>query len=127
MVGDTKYYSTEELKTKELWIDGKPIYRKTIKISSTTGKTVAISLSDLNIDNIFFNFSRSFYKWAEAGRTLPIVSANVYGDNVTSNIVPQEQTDIFYNVNDKRLYCEFGLKRPVKEAVVTVEYTKTTD
>lgn len=120
-------YSVDEVDTGKKWIDGKPIYRKTIKISSTTGKTVAISLSDLNIDNIFFNFSRSFYKWAEAGRILPIVSANVYGDNVTSNIVPQEQTNIFYNTSDKKLYCEFGLNRPIKEAVVTIEYTKTTD
>lgn len=125
-VTNSNVYSTEE-KIIGVWIDGKLIYRKTMKISSITGKTVAISLSELNIDEIFFDFSKSNYKWKDASRTLPIVSANVYGDNVTSNIVPQEQTNIFYNTSDKKLYCEFGLKRPVKEAVVTIEYTKTTD
>lgn len=127
MVPKKENYTTNEINTGKLWIDGKPIYRKTMKISSITGKTVAISLSELNIDEIFFDFSKSNYKWKDASRTLPIVSANVYGDNVTSNIVPQEQTNIFYNTSDKKLYCEFGLNRPIKEAVVTIEYTKTTD
>ncbi len=125
-VTNSNVYSTEE-KIIGVWIDGKLIYRKTMKISSITGKTVAISLSELNIDEIFFDFSKSNYKWKDASRTLPIVSANVYGDNVTSNIVPQEQTNIFYNTSDKKLYCEFGLNRPIKEAVVTIDYTKTTD
>jgi microcystin-dependent protein len=59
-------YSTSEVKIGDTWIDGKPIYRKVIKITSgiSTGTTITTNISDLNIDKCInikgFTYSSTF-------------------------------------------------------------------
>lgn len=120
-------YSTDEMKTGETWIDGKPIYRKTLQISNPGGTASSVDLSSLNIKNIFFDFSKSFYYWEAGNRILPLTSTNIEATSTASTTVSQNQTGIFYHPTNKRLYLEFGYSRKITSGVVTIEYTKTTD
>ena len=47
-------YSTEEVKTGETWIDGKPLYRKTIVLPNGTGTTSekTYNMSEFGLENI---------------------------------------------------------------------------
>lgn len=119
-------YSTEEQKIGT-WIDGKPIYRKTLQISNSGGTTTSVDLSSLNISNIFFDFSKSFYYWESGNRILPLISTNIDATSIASTTVSQNQTGIYYHPTNKRLYLEFGYNRKITSGVVTIEYTKTTD
>ena len=120
-------YSTNEIKTGKIWIDGKPIYRKTLQISNPGGTLASINLSSLNIKNIFFDFSKSFYYWESGNRILPLTSTNIEAASTASTTVSQNQTGIYYYPIDKKLYLEFGYNRKITSGVVTIEYTKTTD
>lgn len=120
-------YSTDEMKTGEIWIDGKPIYRKTLQISNPGGTLASIDLSSLNIKNIFFDFSKSFYYWESGNRILPLTSTNIEAASTASTTVSQNQTGIYYYPIDKKLYLEFGYNRKITSGVVTIEYTKITD
>ena len=120
-------YSTNEIKTGKIWIDGKPIYRKTLQISNPGGTLASIDLSSLNIKNIFFDFSKSFYYWESGNRILPLTSTNIEAASTASTTVSQNQTGIYYYPIDKKLYLEFGYNRKITSGVVTIEYTKTTD
>ena len=48
-------YSTKEVKTNKVWIDGKPIYRKVIANNVSCGPSTTISLSNIGIDTLLFN------------------------------------------------------------------------
>lgn len=59
-------YSTSEIKTNEIWTNGKPIYKKTFVGNMPSGgvdATVNIfSLGGLNIDEKWIDYGNSFYK-----------------------------------------------------------------
>lgn len=103
-------YSTSEVKTDMTWIDGKPIYRKTMNVqASTSTQSFAVSTIASNIDAIWIDFSASFYgyggilsDWEVSGARFKITidSGNVYYVAPTGS----------YN-----------------QATITFNYTKTTD
>lgn len=106
-------YSTNEIKTNKVWIDNKPIYRK-----SYTGNTVKsnriILESNSSIDNIIsaYGSATSMYDWCW---TIPNVASGyeVYCRMTT-------------NTRELQLYCGSNFTTS-NVYVVTVEYTKTTD
>lgn len=112
----TVHYSTSE-QVIGTWIDGKPLYQKTINITTPSVANAIVSVSDvtsLNIDtvvsldgnyndtninwslNIYFNTGRSANCFVNGGKTAIMMLVN---DNVAMN----------------------------KNAYVTIKYTKTTD
>ena len=101
-------YSTSEQDTGCKWIDGKPIYKKTIDFGSltdNTGKSVAHGITSINrvvkIEAIMYQGANS---WAIPYTS--VISVSVEGSNVA----------IYTNTNLTRF-----------SAFVTVYYTKTTD
>jgi hypothetical protein len=50
---DGEEYSTSEIKTNKIWIDGKPIYRKIYKYTSTSN-TDNINIANWDVDSITF-------------------------------------------------------------------------
>lgn len=107
-------YSTEE-KIIGTWIDGKPIYRKSLNyVTSSTNFTADIS--SLNIDKIFIDFSHSYFEQGDF--SLPL---GIYGSSTDWNRP-------FYNKNTKTLYFQFGSVYTMsKDIWITINYTKTTD
>ena len=122
-----KTYNAEEIDTGEIWIDGKKIYRKVISFNLDNGDTNLIDLSSLNISEIFFDLSKSYYIWSQQNRIIPIISTNVDMAAVSATDVAQKQTGIYYNTSEQILHCEFGNARPIRKGIITIEYTKKTE
>ena len=114
--GTPEYYSTEEVKTNKVWIDGKPIYRRVVNFGTfpdNAHKTVPHGIS--NVENFI-----SITGWAKDPSTdinfnLPFVSPN--SDYCVSLIVSGNNIDV-----------QTGRNRTNYTICYTIlEYTKTTD
>lgn len=97
-------YSTTEQKTGGKWIDGKPIYRKTLDetFNTTTSDTLIPNTSGLNVDSI--------------------VSSDWY---VPSKKMYLAVIKLF--VQNGSLYIRSAISMGNIRNLVTIEYTKTTD
>lgn len=117
-------YSKEERKIGT-WIDGKPLYRKVIKVTSidisSNNCDVAISISNLNeIVNI--------------GGTIKITGTNTYKPITTiytdsSSAVGSVFSFSVYAITDSYISLSYGnwWKEMFDKAYIILEYTKTTD
>lgn len=106
-------YSTDEVITGN-WIDGKPIYRKVISLTaSTSTKSLSISSIISNVEDIWINCSKSFYKIAAGGSGI-ISDWEVSGARFKAVI----DVGTLYYVCSSLAYSK---------AEITLEYTKTTD
>ena len=117
-------YSTSEQRIGT-WIDGKPIYRQVIKVTSIDSANnnydVAISISNLNeIVNI--------------GGVIKITSTNtykpitvIYTDN--SNAINSHYSFSVYAITNSYISLSYGgwWKTTFDKAYIILEYTKTTD
>lgn len=101
---DGEIYSTSEVKTNKVWIDGKPIYRKMIQISVGTTE-VSYSIAN-NISQAWIDMGSSWITWG-GNRTYPL-----------SRLMAE-----YYITNDLKL----ALKSVsgTNTGYVAVEYTKT--
>lgn len=107
----------EEL-TGEKWIDGKPIYQKTINfgaLPNATQKTVSMGIS--NVENVFFDFSKSYVKQD---------SSNLYYVPVLPN-VSALANQFYVGASRASVYITSGTDRSGMSAYLTVRYTKITD
>ena len=108
-------YSTEEVKTGETWIDGKPIYRKVITGTlNKAGSSFIASLSTLNYETII--------KLDVVVQNTDPITSQFYSDttsNVRCYIIP----------SSKSLKIDIGSRYPTVplDYVIILEYTKTTD
>ena len=115
-----KVYSTSEVKTGDVWIDGKPIYRKVITPAtpSTADGTEITDISAVSIAEIV-----NFYGHIVANDYTRVglnafIGSNQYvitGFTGTATSV----TGIFIRTNWTRILSTTG--------TITLEYTKTTD
>lgn len=112
---DNKHnYSTEE-QVIGTWIDGKPLYRKTIKIENVTASS-HVDLTSLNIENLCANKIRG--NETQYG----IIFGNFCWNNGSKAFFTQyspfgNDSNLYYNLSNVSFsYLEF-----------TIEYTKTTD
>ena len=112
-IDGTNSYSTDEVKTGGKWIDGKPIYRKTVycgALPNTSYKNVNHNITNLDI-------VIDCYGAARGGRyrmVLPNASAN------TANAV-----EVY--VDETYIVIQTGNDRSGYNGYITLEYTKTTD
>ena len=102
-------YSTSEVKTNKVWIDGKPIYRRVYKC--TTATSLAAGESWKNIPGWDVDVSRI--------ATITYLFGSVYYWG---------RIDWNKGTNNKLLWCSLNstITVPV-DAALTIEYTKTTD
>lgn len=118
-------YSTSEVKTGENWIDGKPIYRKVIYISSlpnNTGTQYSHGIS--NVDKIWVNQSKSFIYWSSLGNSSPFPYISM-GD--ASTPVGYNAMIELRSIGKTTFEIKTAYDRSSLSAYVTLEYTKTTD
>ena len=114
-VDSSNSYSTDEVKTDEKWIDGKPIYRKTIScgaLPNNTTKNVAHGID--NLGRVIKTEGYSVGSAGSSGSFIPVpyvsdVPISMYVD--TTNIVLQTS----------------GTYSDYSDTHVIIEYTKTTD
>ena len=108
-------YSTEE-QVIGTWIDGKPLYRKTIQKSFVDNWTT-LYLNDLNADTIYINYGKTFANFK---------MDNTYYSNGQFYV---SETDFFrtFIANKNELLVAFASAMTEREATITIEYTKTTD
>lgn len=112
-IDNLKNYSTEEVKTGEYWIDGKPIYRKVfnLTVSDTNEKLIPHNIE--NVSNIWLG-NKSYILSG-----INYIPVNHYRD---SGIF------VWTLVNDTNIRIKIGATAWInKPTYITLEYTKTTD
>lgn len=107
-------YSTNEIKTAETWIDGKPIYRKTYSFTIPTANQEKLIAHNIeNVENIWLS-NKSFLKTED--NCIPV---NHYRDSGAY---------IWCLANSHDIRIKTGASGWTnKTTYVTIEYTKTTD
>lgn len=108
VIKDGEIYSTSEIKTNKIWIDGKPIYRKVVNLGARTYSNGANTINHniSNLDTITFSkfVVKMFDNWYEKWGVFDDVSINSSSILIKTN---QELT--------------------VQDSFIVLEYTKTTD
>lgn len=113
-------YSTDEVRTNKIWIDGKPIYRKIYQINATSGTQSIIDISSLNVDLCWVNTSHSFLKTSTSNpefKTLNYFEAT-QGYYIYAKI-DSAPYKIIVNYTDSPYYHG--------TVYIEINYTKTTD
>ena len=109
-------YSTEERMIGQ-WIDGKPLYQKTVDCGALPNNTIKeVSHGIANIDQ-YVNIFGIFWSTSGTGETgsLPFSSTN---DNDCVGV---------WTKNKLTIVLQVGMNRTAMSACVTLQYTKTTD
>ena len=114
-------YSTEEVKTGGKWIDGKPIYTKTVLISnikanSTSGTTTQTSIADIPFEYIWIDSGRSFC-FVNGSNSYPITYVMSGGLRASMAMV-QISTKTITTIVTSQYSADF---------YITLCYTKSTD
>lgn len=107
-------YSTNEVKTNKIWIDGKPIYRKVIdNVSITTGVGNSVASGITNMDILVKLEGNLKYTGNNQWITIPsYYSSSIF---ITAN----------YDYTQNKIFWDCGFFTGTGYFVV--EYTKTTD
>lgn len=107
-------YSTDE-KIIGQWIDGKPLYQKTIDFGALPNNTTkSVNHNIQNIDYVVNLFGAAYKSSDGVVNTLPCYNRNIYGAELVSN-----STSI--------MVTTFADRSAFSESYVTIQYTKTTD
>ena len=113
-------YSTEE-QVVGTWIDGKPLYQKTFEIASTVAGENTISTQGLDIDHVLFIW----------GTIYGVNNGNEFDYQINSNLATNSEENIsWYRKTAQKVVIQINstTKNQVgRTAVVTIQYTKTTD
>lgn len=111
-------YSTTEIKTNKIWIDGKPIYKtvyqKTVNANITDSSTDLYSL--LAYDSIWINYGDSFSQYGSNTKTSS--SLNYY--------ISSSDTNYSY-INGNGVLVIQNKSSNKRDYYITLEYTKTTN
>lgn len=110
---NTDVYSTSEVKTNKVWIDGKPIYRRVWhgNLGSGTGENILEDLSAWGIDNVV-RYDGTMHEGTGNWICCQPIGSYLVGWYITGYKLKENHTQSAYNG---------------KESWVTIEYTKTTD
>lgn len=114
--GSLPDYSTNEQRTGQKWIDGKPVYQKTMVFDDISGRiTYSSGVLNLDIETVV-----EFFAWVKLGSqggsqwiTSPFIENNAY------------RCDCHYQSQDDKIYVNSNWG--ATNAIVTFKYTKTTD
>lgn len=97
------------------WIDGKPLYQKTIDFGALPNNTTkSVNHNIQNIDYVVNLFGAAYRSSDGVVNTLPCYNRNIYGAELVSN-----STSI--------MVTTFADRSTFSESYVTIQYTKTTD
>lgn len=110
----TDVYSTSEVKTNKLWIDGKPIYRKVVDLGTmpdTTAKSVAHGISSLGTVVELRAMMNNGEGWF---LPIPFVSGSF-------------EYQISVTTNDTNITVTAFMDRTAWHGWAVIEYTKSTD
>ena len=116
-------YSTSEVKTKDVWIDGKPIYRKVVYFdSSTTNANISFAHGISNLGDFrCFDVTHSVCRRKSDGLFMSL--------GIPAGVSPSDSnytvTCSFFNDND--IQMQFGSNTQGASGYVTLLYTKTSD
>lgn len=114
----TVHYTTDE-QVIGTWVDGKPLYRKTVIKSGTISQRETVSLGIANVENIFLVSDASN---VNNGQTpLHLVTGTDNSNNTGGFFdIQQSDTSFLFRIGS-------GMVGYVENAIITVQYTKTTD
>ena len=106
-------YSTNEVKTGETWIDGKPLYRKVFQLGSGPNSETKSYNIGINCNTI----TKAFIYLKETSQliNLPFVSLSDSTNNIS------------YSFSSNYLSVSANKDRSNFNVIAIVEYTKTTD
>lgn len=111
-------YSTDEIATNKLWINDKPIYRKTLYITNlpnNTDKNVNHNIS--NIDLIVNTYGIMLSPGYDLVTPLNMHGAGaIYGNHI-----------VVYRADKTQIHIASNSDMSTNVAYITLEYTKTTD
>lgn len=113
-------YSINEVKTNKVWINGKPIYKKVIYISSLPNATATQYEHNIkNIDEIVYHYGIAIQT---SGNTRNLVYINPgAGATISYGSIGYEVSKTHASILSQ------NLDRRNYSAYITIEYTKTTD
>lgn len=118
-IDNGEIYSTNEIKTNKVWINGKPIYRKVISISEAINQTNNVFAHGIsNIEFIKIKEANVFNTSNGASYSLPIYLYNSH----TATDALSVKVD-FTNIT---FYMASAWNTQWQKTIV-LEYTKTTD
>lgn len=126
---DEEVYSTSEVLTNKKWIDGNPIYRKTIVIPGAfTSNTPTIDISSLGAETIMVDSAHSYWYFNDPDNnysgTLDSPACSL--GTIAMKAVTITITGINYDTNEIELYIgNNGLNDSTLTLVITLEYTKS--
>ena len=111
---NAEIYSTNEVKTNKIWINGKPIYRKVIETGTiaNTSKDVAHGISNLGI--------------VVSVCGIAVTSSNAYF-TIPRIVTSATNQQIGLSVNNVNITIDAGSVASFANSFVVIEYTKTTD
>jgi len=116
---ENEVYSTSEVKTNKVWIDGKPIYRKVINFGNLPNAAIGYVQTGFAQGEIFVTRASGVTTNGTTQYFLPYVHpttlgkcVSLYAETTSGNIVVTIRT---------------GEDRSAHTAYVILEYTKTTD
>jgi hypothetical protein len=118
---NAEIYSTNEIKTNKVWINGKPIYRKVIEktIASQTEQRYTLeSLGISNVEVMIINVGEStaYYGSGSIGNSYSPISYYVSSS---------DRAHVFFDGSSKVTITNLNASQ--RTYYITLEYTKTTD
>lgn len=114
---DPIIYSTEE-RVVGVWVDNKPLYQKTVIKSGSISQRETIPLGIANVENIFLVSDASSVNGIQP---LPLVTGTDNSNNIGGFFdIQQSDTSFLFRIGS-------GMVGYVDNAIITVQYTKTTD
>lgn len=117
---DYCHYSTEETKTGNYWIDGKPIYRKVLEGTlPTTAGTYAITHNISNISQVINQYGMTV---AGADGGFRELDFSYFGSSTWTSDIYTTNAYTFVQCGTDFATCHGN-----KKIYIVLEYTKTTD
>lgn len=113
-------YSTTE-KVVGTWVDGKPVYEKSVRTTGTFAGAVNNVLALDNVDEIISMIGTGVRQEGEA--IYPLSFCN--GITTTDNY--KQMASMFYNVANTSISLRMGESITLSKVIITVRYTKNTD
>lgn len=110
-------YSTTEKNTGMTWIDGKPIYRKTINVG--TLPNASVKRVNINVSTLKNVLDIRGVAWLSIGLTIPLPYVNPANSVYQVEVYVNESKQVVIQTGDN--------KSNYTNSYVTILYTKTTD
>lgn len=123
---DLNVYSTDE-QVIGTWIDGKPLYRKIIYLSSlpsTPNTDVSLQHGIANVDRIWLDIANSFIVIQPNNSNSDIAPIPYVKTNNNQLVIDMIN---FYGINRNLYVCFVSRDRSSSSAYLAFKYTKTTD